>query len=137
VFRPTSSIGQRSDHSGEVGSRELPSYAGRAAVSTRQHSKNRRVTLPEDEPLPVIEAFFAGQHFRVVVHEESPPDPMPDEWRAMPSSVRRAHRDFRPAYWADLERLETGKRVPWYGGGEDPELAVRHAGSRWRVEQGD
>ena len=95
------------------------------------------MALPEDEPLRVIEAFFAERNFRTVVHEEPPPQPTPDQLRAMPRLVRKSQKRFRPRYWADLERIETGTLVRWYGGGDSPEDAVRSARSRWRVEQGD
>lgn len=102
-----------------------------------QRGDNRSVPLPEDEPVPLIEEFFAEQHFRLVVHEEPPPEPTPDEWRAMPRSVRQSRKEVRPSFWADLERIETGKRVRWYGGGDTPDAAIRSARSRWTVEQGD
>lgn len=93
--------------------------------------------LPEDDPLPDIEAFFASRKFRVVVHEEPPPEPTPDEWRRMSSASRRARRDFGAPYWADLQRIETSKLVRWYGAGETPEAAIRSARKRYRVEEAD
>jgi hypothetical protein len=98
---------------------------------------NRRLALPEDGPLPAIEQFFADQSLRLVVHQEPPPEPTPDEWRGMPRQEREATRRFRPPYWADLERIDTGTRVRWYGGGDSPDAAIRSARARWRVEQGD
>jgi hypothetical protein len=95
------------------------------------------VALPEDDPLPDIEAFFADNDFRLVVHEEPPPEPSPDERRRMSSSEQQSRRNFRPPYWADLKRVETGELVRWYGGGDSPASAIRSARSRWRVEQGD
>jgi hypothetical protein len=98
---------------------------------------NRSVALPENDPLPDIEAFFAQNHFQVELHDEPPPEPTPDEWRSKSRSERQARKAFRPLYWADLKRVETGKLVRWYGGGDSPEAALRSARSRWRVEQGD
>ena len=95
------------------------------------------MTLPEDEPLPVIEASFADNHFRLVVHEEPPPEPTPDQWRGMSSLERQSRKRYRPPYWSDLERIETGDLVRWYGAGESQEAAIRTARSRWRIEQGD
>ena len=97
----------------------------------------RDVALPEHGPLPAIEGFFAERNIRTVVHEEPPPEPTPDRLRERPRSERESRRRFRPRYWADLERIDTGKLVRWYGGGDSPEDAVRSARSRWRVEQGD
>jgi hypothetical protein len=95
------------------------------------------MALPEDDPLPDIEAFFAHNQFQLVLHEEPPPEPTPDEVRRMSSSVRQARKSFRPAYWADLKQVETGELVRWYGGGDSPAGAMRSARSRWRVEQGN
>jgi hypothetical protein len=95
------------------------------------------MALPEDDPLPDIEEFFAGHHFRLVVHDEPPPEPTAGELRAMSTSERQARKRFRPRYWLDLQRVETGSLVRWYGGGDTEEAAIRSARSRWRVEQGD
>src|SRR4051794_27621571 len=93
------------------------------------------VVLPEDDPAPAIEAFFAENHFQLVVHEEPPPEPTPEEWRSMSSSEQQARKSFRPRYWADLKRVETDNLVRWYGGGDSPADAIRSARSRWRTEQ--
>jgi hypothetical protein len=93
------------------------------------------MSLPEDGPLPSIEEFFANLGFRIVVHQQPPPDPSAEEWRRMSSVERRARRAFHPAYWADLENLVTSSRVRWYGGGDTEEAALRSARARWRVEQ--
>ena len=95
------------------------------------------MVLPEDGPLDDIVSFFAERSFRVVTHEEPPPEPTPEEWRRMPALVRRAMRHHRPPFWADLEQVETGELVRRYGGGLTPEAAIRSARSRWRIEEGD
>jgi hypothetical protein len=95
------------------------------------------VALPEDDPLPDIEAFFAQNHFLLVLHEEPPPEPTPDQWRRMSSAERQARKTVQAPYWVDLKRVETGELVRWYGGGDSPEGATRSARSRWGVEQGD
>jgi hypothetical protein len=95
------------------------------------------VALPEDAPLSDIEEFFAQNQLQLVIHEQPPPEPTPDEWRRMSSSEQQSRKTFRPPYWADLLRVETGELVRWYGGGDSPAAAMRSARSRWRVEQGD
>lgn len=108
-----------------------------APVAAAWLCHNRRVALPEDDPLSDIEAFFAQNHFQVELHKEAPPEPTPDERRKMSSSERQARKSSRPPYWADLKRVDTGELVRWYGGGDTPEAAMRSARSRWRVEEGD
>jgi hypothetical protein len=93
----------------------------------------------EEQPLAEIEEFFANLGFRLMLHSTQPPRPTPDDLRGMKSVVRSAYRTLEaqpPPYWVDLLGIGGTTDVQWYGSGSSPEMAIRRAAARWRVEQG-
>jgi hypothetical protein len=93
--------------------------------------------LLEQRPLTEIEDFFTQLGFRLGVHNTPPPQPSAEEARRLLATVRKSMRTVSDlTCWVDLDRVDGGESVRWYGSGMNHEEAIRRAAARWRAEQG-
>lgn len=82
----------------EAASFAVPPFTGEGGTVGREWGRSGNdvcMVEPDDNSLASIEQFFTEQGFRVVVHQEPPPEPSADALRETSSRERRARRSYR------------------------------------------
>jgi len=102
-------------------------FGAYSETGSRSLCHDATVTLPEDEPIADIVAWFTEQGFELELHQDPPTRPDP---RTVSRALRHPP-DF--SHWCGVGAGQQQAR--WYGGGWSEDEAIRSARARWRVEQ--